>query len=295
MRLKTICKSTILGLLSDKMYLKYVFYRTFGKKLNLNNPVSFNEKLQWLKLYDHNPIYPKWVDKCEAKKMAEAILGRDYIIPTIAVWNSVDEIDWSVLPPQFVIKTTNGGGSNGVIVCPDKAKLDIAKASEQLRGAYNFNIYKQYREWPYSQFKPRIIAEKLMSDDSPENEGALSDYKFYCFNGYVACCMVCTNRGKGETHFYFFDKNWNLLRINKRGLKAPEGFTLPKPYCIDEMFEMASLLSKGFPFVRTDLYVVNGHVYFGELTFYPDSGLDRNYLPETDIWLGSLINQKNIL
>ena len=275
----------------DKLYLQLMFRFIIKRKLNLNNPKTFNEKLQWLKLYNRNSLYPAIVDKYTAKEYVADVIGEEYVIPTLGTWNSVDEIDFERLPNQFVLKTTNGGGGCDVVVCKNKASFNKGVALSRLNKGLKGNIYRKFREWPYKSIKPRIIAEKYMEDES----GALIDYKFSCFDGYVDCVMVCLDRHMNDTKFYFFDKNWNLKRLNIRGKNAPEGFSIPKPPCMDEMFDIASKLSIGFPFVRVDLYAVKGRVYFGEMTFYPCSGFDANLLPETDDYFGQLIDLNKII
>ena len=188
-----------------------------------------------------------------------------------------------------MLKTTNGGGGD-VVICKEKLKFDKEDAIKRLNQGLKKSIYSKLREWPYKNVKPQIIAETYMEDES----GGLVDYKFSCFDGYVDCVMVCLDRHLKDTKFYFFDKEWNLKRLNARGKNAPKNFTIPKPSGIDEMFEIASKLSKDFPFVRVDLYAVNGHVYFGEMTFYPDSGFDANLLLETDEYFGQLIDLSKI-
>lgn len=273
---------------SDALFLKLRYYITFGKKINLKAPVSFNEKLQWLKLYDRNPAYCGMVDKYEAKKIVAEKIGEEYIIPTLGVWTNFDDIDFQSLPDQFVLKCTHDSG--GLVIVKDKNSFDKEAAKEKITKALNTNYYLLGREWPYKHIEPRIIAEKYMVDE-PEAPD-LTDYKFFCFDGKVDCVMVCLERSSGETKFYFFNQDWKLKRLNIRGKNAPEGFTIPKPKCMDEMFQIAAELSKGMPFVRVDLYQSNGQVYFGELTFYPASGFDANLLPETDEYFGSLINIK---
>lgn len=270
--------------LSDEQYIKKFFKFKMGYDLDLNNPKTFNEKLQWLKLHDHNEKYSRMVDKVEAKKYVSQLIGEKYIIPTIAVWNKAEDIDFDILPDQFVLKCTHNSGM-GLCICNDKNQLDKKKVLNSLNKGLKQNYYLAGREWPYKNIKPRIIAEKYLEDYS----GDLVDYKFFCFDGNVNCVMVCTERATGEPKFYFFDQQWNLLRLNKRGKEAPEGFTLPKPDNMDEMFNIASILSKGLLFVRVDLYDCNGSIYFGELTFYPDSGFDPNLLSETDRYFGDLI------
>lgn len=413
---------------SDENYLKMMYFCKFGKKLNLVNPKGFNEKLQWLKLYDHKSEYTALIDKYEAKKTVARYIGEEYIIPTLGVWNSFDEIDFDSLPNQFVLKCTHDSG--GLVICHDKNKLDIKAARKKIETSLKKNYYYSGREWPYKNVPHRIIAEQYMADDlrdyklfcfdgvprmtlvcserftkdglkedfydeawnhlnvqrpahgnailpiqrpkqyelmkklaaklsekmpfaridfyeinekvyfgeitfypasgfegfKPEEwdlklgewiklptEGgyrlnsddcsiiisnssynnketkALVDYKFFCFDGVAESVMVCTERETGHPKFYFFDKEWNLKKYNIRGKEAPEGFTLPKPDCIDEMFAIAEKLSKGIPYVRVDLYCIDGLVYFGEMTFYPDSGFDANLLKESDAHWGEML------
>ena len=284
-------KSKLFRKLPDKLYLEYKYKRYFGKKLNLNNPQTFNEKLQWLKLYDRKPIYTTMVDKYESKKYVADIIGEEYIIPTLGVWDKFDDIDFDKLPNEFVLKTTHDSG--GVVICRDKSTFDINSAREKLNKSLNYNFYYMGREWPYKNVKPRIIAEELLTD-SLNPSAAPTDYKFFCFSGKADCVMLCLDRETGDTKFYFFDKQWNLKRYNNRGKNAPEGFTIPKHKSMDEMFAIAEKLSDGIPFVRVDLYCINDHIYFGEMTFYPDSGFDKNLLPETDEYFGKKLLIKEL-
>lgn len=412
--------------LSDKVYLSIKYKHVFGKKMDWDNPQSFNEKLQWLKVYNRDPQYAKLVDKYEVKKYITEVLDRKYVIPTLGVWNTFEEIDFDALPNQFVLKCTHDSG--GLVVCKDKANLDIDAAKKKINQSLQNNYYYSGREWPYKNVKPRIIAEQYMADDlrdyklfcfngvprmtlvcserftkdglkedfydeawnhldvqGPEHgnailpierpkqyelmkelaaklsekmpfaridfyeinekvyfgeitfypasgfEGfkpeewdmklgewiklpggdrlnsdacsiiisnfyynrketkAIVDYKFFCFDGVAESVMVCTERETGHPKFYFFDKEWNLKKYNIRGKEAPAGFTLPKPDCIDEMFSIAEKLSKGIPYVRVDLYCIDGSIYFGEMTFYPDSGFDANLLKESDEYWGKML------
>ena len=276
--------------MSDEAVMKRAFKAYFGRELNLEDPKTMNEKLQWLKLHDRKPEYTTMVDKYAAKKYIAERIGEEHIIPTLGVWDRFADIDFDSLPDQFVLKTTHDSGN--VIVCRDKAKLDKKKAKKKLNKSLKRNFYWWGREWPYKNVKPRIIAEKYMANSAEEDE--FTDYKFYCFNGYVDCVLCCYERSSGEPKFYFFDRDWNLKRYNKRGKEAPEDFTKPKPDNIDEMFAIAEKLSAdvGAPFLRVDLYSSYGQIYFGELTFYPSSGFDLNRLPETDLVFGNLINLK---
>lgn len=276
----------------DKVYLEKKYRAMMGKPLDLANPKTFNEKLQWLKLYDHRPEYTAMVDKYEAKKYVAGKIGEGYIIPTLGVWERFDDIDFDKLPNQFVLKCTHDCG--GLIICKDKETLDKKAAKKKIEKSLKRNYFLRGREWPYKDVKPRIIAEQYMIDTEVEE---LRDYKFLCFDGKVDCVMVCIERSSGTPKFYYFDEAWNLQRINIRGKNAPDNFTISKPSNIDEMFRIAAELSKGLPFVRVDLYSVSGKTYFGEMTFFPDSGYDVNILEETDVYWGELLElpSKNTL
>lgn len=284
--MKRSLKRTIMNCIPDKVYVSMMYYHIFHKKLNLKSPKTFNEKLQWLKLNDRRPEYTMMVDKYKVRDYIAEKLGKEYLIPLLGVWKTPDEIDFDKLPDKFVLKCNHNSGL-GMCICKDKSKLDILKVKDELKKGINQNYYLTGREWPYKNVERCIIAEKYMTDDA-ESE-SFTDYKFFCFDGNVDCVMVCLDRHTGDTKFYFFDKYWNLKRLNKRGKDAPKGFTIPKPECMDQMFEIASKLSKGLKFARIDLYQSNGLVYFGEITFFPDSGFDANLLPETDEYFGSLL------
>lgn len=272
---------------NDEEYLKKIFKVHMGHSLNLEDPKTFNEKLQWLKLYDRNPEYTKMVDKYKVRDYISEKIGKEYLIPLLGVWDDPDNIDFDSLPNKFVLKCNHNSGL-GMCICKDKSKLDVKEVKKELKKGLNQDYYLNGREWPYKNVPRKIIAEKYMVNDSNSKE--FTDYKFFCFNGYVDCVMVCLDRNSGDPKFYFFDKDWKLKRLNKRGKEAPKDFTIPKPECIDEMFEIASKLSEGFPFVRVDLYQSYGKIYFGEMTFYPDSGFDSNILKESDDYFGKLID-----
>ena len=272
----------------DEEYLKRKFKACMGRELDLNDPKTMNEKLQWLKLHDRRPEYTMMADKVAVRDYIAEKLGEEYLIPCLGVWEDPDDIDFDALPDQFVLKCNHNSGL-GMYICKDKSKLDIKKVKKELRKGLKQDYYLTGREWPYKNIKRRIIAEKYMTDGAGIDE--FTDYKFYCFNGYVDCVLGCYDRSSGEPKFYFFDKNWELKRYNKRGMAAPEGFTMPKPENMDKMFEIAEQLSKdvGAPYLRVDLYNASGKIYFGELTFFPDSGFDPNRLPEMDRYFGDLI------
>lgn len=281
-----------LNFLSDKAYLELMYKIYMGKSLDLVNPKTFNEKLQWLKIYNRNPLYTQMVDKNAVKEYVSARVGKKYVIPTLGIWDCFDDIDFDSLPNKFVLKCTHDSG--GVVICKDKEQFDRVKAKKKIEKSLKRNFYWHGREWPYKNVHPKIIAEKFISDKG-NIDTKLTDYKFFCFNGKVNNVMVCLDRDSGATKFYFFSPDWKLMRINKRGKAAPLDFTLPKPECLDEMVFVAEKLAKGLPFVRIDLYQSNKMVYFGEITFFPDSGFDSNILQETDLEWGRMIKLENSL
>lgn len=278
-------------MLPDEIFLKRIYKKNFGKKLDLENPLTFNEKLQWLKLNDRNPIYTTMVDKYKVKKYVANIIGEKYIIPTLGVWDRPEEIDFSKLPDRFVLKCNHNSGK-GICICKDKSKLDINSVKRNLSKGLAQDYFFVGREWPYKNVTRKIIAEEYMEDK--EGAGVLSDYKFHCFHGKPDDVMVCCERNTGTTKFYFFDMNWNLKRYNGWGINAPKDFTLPKPECFMEMVSLVKILCKELPFVRVDMYNINEHPYFGELTFYPQSGFDKNLLPTTDAYFGNLLDLSKV-
>lgn len=271
---------------TDERYLKTMFRATMGRELDLQNPQTFNEKIQWLKLYNRRPEYTVMADKYLARDYIREKLGEEYLIPLLGAWDSPDEIDFDALPDKFVLKCNHNSGV-GMYICKDKSKMDVKKVKRELRRGLAQDYYLAKREWPYKDVPRKIICEQYMTD-TPDSQN-FTDYKFFCFDGRVDCVMLCLERSSGDTKFYFFDKDWELKRYNLRGQAAPEGFTVPKPSCMDQMFQIAEELSKGMPFVRVDLYQSGEQVYFGELTFFPDSGFDANILKETDAYFGKCL------
>lgn len=269
-------------MLPDKLYLELLFGAHMGYDIKIKHAETFNEKLQWLKLYNRRPEYTRLVDKVDVKDWVAERIGSEYVIPTYKVWDSPEEIDLSELPDKFVLKCNHTGGNTAVLVVDDKSKFDLESARRSLKKAMGKSVYRSYREWPYKNVRHRILAEEMLGV-------GIEDFKFFCYDGFVESVMVAYERNTGSPKFYFFDKDWNLKRYNIRGKEAPEDFTKPRPKNIEKMFEIASELSKGIPFVRVDLYNVDGHIYFGEMTFFPASGLDEKLLPETDDYFGSLI------
>lgn len=270
---------------SDESYLNIYYKYHKGKDLDFDNPKTFLEKVQWMKVRDHNPKYTQLVDKVKAKEYLESLGEGKYVVPLYGVYDSFSDIDFDALPDQFVLKCNHDCGST--IICHDKSKFDKEAAEKKLTEALKNNYYHGFREWAYKDIVPKILCEKYITDE--EGSSSLTDYKFFCFDGYADCVMVCIGREFGHPKFYFFDSDWNLKRLNKLGREAPADFTIPKPSRMDEMFELARKLSKGLRFVRLDLYQSGDHVYFGEFTFYPAGGFDLNLLPETDEYFGSLI------
>lgn len=270
--------------LPDKWYLFFRFKNRVGYWPHLNHPRTFNEKLQWLKLNDRHAEYTQMVDKIDAKKYVASIIGDKYIIPTLGVWNSVDEIEWDKLPNQFVIKVSSDSG--GIVVCKDKQTLDIEKAKEKLTNGWGKNYYVHNLEYPYRDLTPRIIAEEYKEDESGYE---LRDYKIFCFNGEPKILFVASDRQKAgeDTKFDFFDLNWNHLPFTNGHPNSKEFIAKPKNF--EEMLEIAKKLSVGIPQVRIDLYNCNGQIYFGEITFFHWSGMTAFDPIEWDFKLGKMI------
>lgn len=270
--------------LPDALYLKIMFRLKMGYCLDLKTPKTFNEKLQWLKLYNRKPEYTLMVDKFEAKRIATRILGKEYAIPTIGVWDKFDDIDFSLLPDSFVLKSTNGGGGGGVVICRDKNVFDKSSAAKRLNSSLKTSIYKHLKEWPYKNVKPRILAENFMVDES----GELRDYKFYCFNGEPKVFLVASERfSRHRTYFDYFDMDGNHLPFTQGGENNP---VLPKlPSNFEKMKTIAQKLSQGIPHVRIDLYSVDEIVYFGEFTFFDSSGFEKFTPNEWDEKFGEWI------
>lgn len=272
-------------LMNDKTFIKWEYFFSFKRFPNLDNPKTFNEKLQWLKLNDKHKEYTTLVDKYEVKKYVAKVLGNNYIIPTLGVWENFDDIDFDKLPNQFVLKTTHDSG--GVIVCKDKKFLNITAAKKKIEKSLKHNYYYEHREYPYRNVKPRIIAEKFMVDESGTE---LKDYKFFCFDGKCKMLFVATDRPY-DTRFNFYDTEFNQLPF-KQGhpLSTKE---IKKPIGFEQMKDIAEKLSKGFPHLRVDLYDINGHIYFGELTFFHFSGNVPFEPNEWDYKIGKWLNLPN--
>lgn len=254
-------------ILSDRLYIKSYFVLKTGYSLNLDSPKTFNEKLQWLKFNDQNPRYTEMVDKYFAKKYVASIIGEHYVIPTIAVFDNPEKIDFDALPNRFVLKCTHDSG--GVVICKDRASLDNEVARRKLSAGWNRNYYRFSMEYPYKDVKPRIIAEEFLADGNSD----LCDYKVHCFNGVPKLVLVCKDRysGTGLTED-FFTEDWVHLDV-KRPAHPNSKETIRRPNQLEEMLSLSRELSKGIPFVRVDWYISNDKLYFGELTFFPASGM----------------------
>ena len=268
--IKILMNKNMFWWIKDEEYVKIKYKLEMNKRLNLQDPKTFNEKLQWLKLYDRNPEYTQMVDKFEAKKYVANIIGKKYIIPTLGLWDKFEDIDFTKLPNKFVLKPTHASGN--IFICKNKDEIDYKKLKKTVQKWLKRNYYLVHREWPYKNVKPRIIAEEYMEDQI----GELIDYKVYAFNGQCDYVMVCFDRIKGETKFIYYDRNWNIKKeFSKDGIKYGDTIKIEKPKNLDKMFEFAEILSKNIPFVRVDFYESNGNLYFGELTFYPSAGFDN--------------------
>lgn len=270
--------------LNDKNYLKLIYWSKFGERLDFENVITFNQKIQWLKLHNDKPVYSTMVDKYEAKIYVAEKIGDEYIIPTLGVWNNFDEIDFNKLPEKFVLKCTHDSG--GLVVCKDKNTFDLKDAKKRINRSLKNNYYWAGRELPYKNVRPRIIAEQYM-EDKVDNE--LRDYKFFTFNGKAEVMYIASDRckSKDDTKFDFYNMNFEHLPfINGH----PNNPTRPhKPRNFELMKSLAETLGEGFPYLRIDFYEVNGEVYFGELTFSHWSGFISFEPNEWDKKLGDLI------
>ncbi len=270
-----------LWFLPDKLFLKIVFWARMGKKLDLKNPKTFNEKLQWIKLYDRKPEYTQMVDKYSVREYIKEKIGEQYLIPLLGVWDSIDDVDFNSLPNEFVLKCTHDSG--GLVICKDKSKLDIDAAKKKLKKCLKRKFFYRNREWPYKNVKPRIIAEKLMVDESGTE---LKDYKFFCFDGEPKALFIATDRPH-DTRFDFFDMEFNHLPfLSGHPMAIKE---IKKPVGFNEMAELSKVLSKGLHHARIDFYDINGKIYFGEITFFHHSGFTPFEPDEWDYKFGEWI------
>ena len=279
----------LLTTLSPKLSVRTLFRIYHHRKLNLDNPQTLDEKIQWMKLnyYKDNELVKQCADKLRVREYVKDC-GLEHILnPLIKTYHHASEINWDELPDKFVLKWNFGCGGN--VICPDKSQLDIPATIRDLDRFEKIKFHLIAAEPQYDFKEKRILCEQFIETEDGHSP---VDYKFYCFNGEALYVLCCIGRGTQEKpDFYFFDRHWQLQRLNRQGKAAPEGFTLPKPEGIDRLFDYAEKLSKPFPFVRADFYLEKGKAYFGELTFTPGGGFDRGRLPETDLLFG----QKTIL
>ncbi|MBY7144602.1 glycosyl transferase [Virgibacillus sp. NKC19-3] len=272
---------------SDKKFIKKYYKKRVGKEVNLKNPTEFSDKLQWLKLYWHNSSAKICADKYEVRNMVDKKIGSEFLNELYDVYNSVEEINLNKLPNSFILKATHSSGYN--FVCKDKNAVDWKAQFKELRKWFKVNYFWNTREWVYKNIKPRIICERFLSEG--EGETSLTDYKIYCFNGTPRYCQVIRDRGSegSEGTIDFFDTEWNHMEFTGLQRLPHSTVTIQEPDRYGEMLELAKKLSQEFPFVRVDLYYVNGKIYFGELTFFPQSGFGTFDPPEWNRKIGDLI------
>lgn len=283
-RFRSLAARGFYNYLSDEKYICKMFRARMGYRLDLKKCTTFNEKLQLIKLYDHKPLYSTIVDKYEVKEYVGGIIGKGYIVPTYGVWESIDDIDFEGLPDKFVLKCTHDSG--GICVVKEKNAENIRVAKRIIERSLKKNYFYLYREWPYKNVKPRIIAEQYLESNS---YGGITDYKIHCFSGEPKYILVCKDRytSSGLTED-FFDIHWNHIDV-RRPKHCNSLTVIPKPDELDELLNLARRLSNGFPFIRVDFYIIEHKVYFGELTFFPNGGFEK-FIPESfDYLMGSLI------
>lgn len=268
----------------DREYLERRFRAELGKSLDLDNPRTFNEKLQWLKLYNRKPEYTMMVDKYKVREYIARTLGEEYLIPLLGVWDDPDEIDFDALPNQFVLKCNHNSGL-GMCICKDKSKLDIPKVKAELRKGLKENYYIRHREWPYKDVPRKIIAEKYLTNDGDESE--LSDYKVLCFNGKAK--LIEIHRGRFSKYHTqdFYDTEWNKTAFEQPGISLSDE-NMERPPFADKMLELSEKLAEGIPHVRIDWYYTGGGLKFGEITFYDGAGFD-GFIDNQDEIIGSWI------
>lgn len=282
-----LTKLGLSSLIPDKLYLKVIYRLQMGYWMDFKNPKTFQEKLQWLKINNRNEQYSKMVDKFAVKEHVAELIGEEHIIPTLAVYNDVKEIDFDVLPDQFVLKTTHD--SQSAIICVDKATFDKEKALKRLKKKLKTQYYWLSREYPYKNVQPRIIAEKYMGELGAVD---MVDYKFFCFNGKVEYCQVIKDRSVAET-IDFFDRDWQHQEFYGLTPGVKQSLSpIAKPENYDEMLRIAAVLSENVPFLRVDLYNVRGKIYFGEMTFFPHGGYGTFTPKKWNDIMGEMIDLK---
>lgn len=272
----------LLNFVPDELHLKICYRLAIHKKLDLENPKGFTDKLQWLKLYNRNPEHTRLVDKCAVKPWIAEKIGQQYVIPTLGEWENFDDINFDALPDQFVLKCNHDSG--GLVICKDKSKLDIAAARKKINKSLKRNFYSWGREWPYKNIPRKILCEKYMDEGTGE---ALTDYKVLCFGGKPKLFEMHNGRFTDHHTQDFYDTEWNLTEYHQVG---DQYSTVPmeRPACLEEMLELSEKLAEGLPQVRVDWYYIQGQVYFGEITLFDGSGLDpfeKNYDEVFGSWI----------
>lgn len=272
-----------LRFLPDKLYIKIYYRLRIGKKLNISNPITLNEKLQWLKFNYRFPLQSIVSDKLLVRDYVSKKIGSSYLIPLIGSWDSFDDISFTDFPKQFVLKCNHDSGR--LVVCTDKKDFNMKKAKKKIEKSLKSNFYYIGREYQYRNIKPKIICEEFIS----ENGNIPMDYKIYCFNGKPDVILVCKDRFSNHSHkasYLYFDHEWNFIPLNK-GDENLQNVDVPKPKNLDIMLQIAKKLSQDFIFARIDLYNINGKIYFGEVTLSPNSGFDADITYETDLLFGN--------
>ncbi len=288
MKVKKILRR-ISHVIPDRWYLMMKYHKRVGKRLDLRNPITYTEKLQWLKLYDRRPIYTTLVDKYAVKAYVAEKIGEEHIISLLGVWDNVDDINFDCLPEQYVIKCTHDSG--GLEICTDKSCFDVDAVKKKISKALNQNFFWTSREWPYKNVKPRVIVEKYMKDTKTKE---LRDYKFFCFNGVPKVMYIATGRGTGETYSDFFDMDFNHLDMEIDHKNAP--ICPQKPCTFEAMKQAAQKLAEGIPQVRVDFYEIDEQFYFGEMTFFHCGGFAPFHPEQMDLVWGEWIKlpQKSV-
>lgn len=277
-------------IIPDRLYVSWMFFLSMKKRLNLKDPKTFSEKIQWLKLYNRCPEYTDMVDKIKVKNYVEKKLGKEYIIPTLGIWSNPEDIDFETLPEQFVLKCNHNSGA-GIFICKNKSNINENEVVKSLKKALNDDYYAKWREWPYKNVHRKILAEKYIESQSDSD---LKDYKFFCFNGEPVYCQVISGRGR-RMCIDFFDKDWKHQEFHEPK-EYPFAEELPqKPKSFDLMWKLAGKLALNIPFVRVDFYDLDGIVYFGEITFFPTTGIGGFFPDEWDRKFGDMIDLRGVL
>lgn len=292
-RVSLFLLNRLVYILPDSIYLKWLFRVKTGYTLDFNNPITFNQKLQWLKLYDRQPLYTTMVDKVAVKDYVSTIIGNQYIIPTLGVWDDFEEIDFNSLPNQFVLKTSHGGGNCGVYICRNKKDLNIPNLKKLFDKAMRQNIYLYNKEWAYKNVPHRILAEQYLQED---DSGELHDYKVLCFSGEPKLVEFHTGRNIRAQHTQdFYTTNWERTTISQgRGYGEVSQEEYPRPACLEEMLRLSAILSKDLTHCRVDWFVVKDKLFFGEITFFDGGGFCAFDDYRDDELLGSWIDLKNV-